>query len=33
MSDIPLRLLIVAVGAAVLPWVTFRLLKEMTRHA
>lgn len=29
MTDIAIRLLIVAVGAFVLPWVTFRMLREM----
>jgi hypothetical protein len=29
MSDLALRLLIVAVGAFALPWVTFCLLREM----
>lgn len=32
-SDLALRLLIVATGAAVLPWVTFRLLRELHPHA
>lgn len=31
MSDIALRLLIVAAGAFVLPWVTLRLLREVSR--
>ena len=31
MSDIALRLLIVTVGAFVLPWVTLRLLREVQR--
>lgn len=31
MSDLALRLLIVAVGAFVLPWVTLRLLREVVR--
>ncbi len=31
MSDIALRLLIVTVGAFVLPWVTLRLLGEVQR--
>lgn len=29
MTDIALRLLIVSVGAFVLPWVTFRMLGEL----
>jgi hypothetical protein len=31
MSDLALRLLIVSVGAFVLPWVTFRLMREVGR--
>ena len=35
MSDLALRLLIVTVGAFVLPWVTLRILRGMqaVRHA
>ena len=31
MTDLALRLLIVAAGAFVLPWVTFRLMREVDR--